>query len=107
MVRVTHIRHLDVHNHHLRQPPLIHLNTIPEALNTQVDSSPVQVDMQMDIPPIQMDTSPVQMDSSPIQMDSNELLHLARSSMMKIANWPGKSGSSKPSCKTPNIRLSS
>jgi excisionase family DNA binding protein len=76
----------------------IHLNTIPEALKIQADSSPVQVDMQMDTPPIQMDTqmgssrvhmdsSPIQMDtqmgssrvhmdSSPIQMDSNELLRL-------------------------------
>ncbi len=58
----------------------IHLNTTPEALNTQADSSPVQVDTQVDTPPVQMntqvDTSRVHMDSSPIQMDSNELLRL-------------------------------
>jgi excisionase family DNA binding protein len=40
----------------------IYLNTIPESLNMQVDSSPMQVDTQVD--------------SSPIQMDSNELLRL-------------------------------
>jgi excisionase family DNA binding protein len=54
-------------------PHPIHLNTIPEALNTQVDSSPIPVDMPLDTPPIQMDT---QVDSSPIQIDSNELLRL-------------------------------
>jgi hypothetical protein len=65
-------------------PRPIHLNTIPEALNTQVDSSPVQVDMHLDTPPVQvdthLDTPPVQMDtqmgSSLIQMDTNELLRL-------------------------------
>jgi excisionase family DNA binding protein len=35
----------------------IHLNTIPEALNTQVDSSPVQVDMHLDTPPVHMDSN--------------------------------------------------
>jgi excisionase family DNA binding protein len=58
----------------------IHLNTIPQALKTQVDTPPVQVDMHLDTPPVQMDTqmgsSRVDMDSSPIQMDSNELLRL-------------------------------
>ena len=57
-------------------PHLIHLNTIPEALNTHVDSSSVQVDMHMDTPPVQVDTPPVQMGSSLIQMDTNELLRL-------------------------------
>jgi excisionase family DNA binding protein len=54
-------------------PHSIHLNTTPEALNTQADSSPVQVDMQMDT---QMGSPRVHMDSSPTQMDSNELLRL-------------------------------
>jgi excisionase family DNA binding protein len=47
----------------------IHLNTIPQALKTQVDTPPVQMDTQMG-------SSHVHMDSSPIQMDSNELLRL-------------------------------
>ena len=40
----------------------IHLNTIPQALKTQMDTPPVQVDTHLDTPPI--------------QMDSNELLRL-------------------------------
>ena len=47
----------------------IHLNTIPQALKTQMDTPPVQVDT----PPVQIDTH---LDTPPIQMDSNELLRL-------------------------------
>jgi excisionase family DNA binding protein len=55
-------------------PHPIHLNTIAEALNTQVDSSPIHLDKQMDTPPIQVDSSPIhldkQMDTPPIQVDT-------------------------------------
>jgi excisionase family DNA binding protein len=73
----------------------IHLNTIPQALKTQMDTPPVQVDTHLDTPPAQvdthldtppaqmdthLDTPPVQvdthLDTPPIQMDSNELLRL-------------------------------